>query len=303
LAIQVLKISVLIPSYNQAEFLAKTLATVAKQGYEPLEVIIMDGGSTDRTAEVVKAYGGLVTHFCSERDEGQLHAVEKALGMATGDICYWCNADDAVMPGAFEFVARTFARHPEADIVFSDDFVFDETKRGLYVGSTIRFLKFWDHFLFYRQMYSECIFWKRAISTERISYDHSLRTCTDYSFFLPLTSRHRTLWVRKRLGAFRMHPTQMSKRHQEKEEQERELIKQRMRTTLAITPEQFRRLQSRRRLWFLLRHDWYVRFDSALRFLWRKATGDRDRKKMAAHFFNEWLQPPRQVQEALRNQA
>ena len=106
------KISVLIPSFNSGKFLAKTLATVVKQNYQPLEVIVMDGGSKDQTSAVVKAYGDLITVFVSERDEFQLHAMEKAIARATGDVLYWCNADDAVMPGGFRIRRRNFRPPP-----------------------------------------------------------------------------------------------------------------------------------------------------------------------------------------------
>jgi glycosyltransferase involved in cell wall biosynthesis len=293
------KISVLIPSFNQAGFLAKTLATVLKQEYEPLEVIVMDGGSTDKTAEVVKAYGPLVTHFQSERDEGQLHAVEKALALATGDICYWLNSDDAVMPGAFKTVAETFRRHPETEIVFSDDHAFVEESRGMYVGATIRYLNFWDHFLFYRQRYSECIFWRREISGQGLPLDHSLRIATDYSFFLPLSHGRKMRWVSQRLGAFRSQPEQMSVKHADKLEREMALIKQRMREKLGMSEEEFGRRQRAHRLSFNLRNTWYARLNSGGRFLWRKITRDRGRKKLAQFFFDEWLQPPAHVKAVL----
>jgi glycosyltransferase involved in cell wall biosynthesis len=260
----------------------------------------MDGGSTDATAAVAQAYGKLITHFISEKDEGQLHAVEKALALATGDLCYWLNADDAVMPGTFHRVAEESRRHPDIDILFSDDFAFEESSRGLYVGGNIRFLTFWDHFLFYRQMYSECIFWRRSISAQALPLDHALRSCTDYSFFLPLQYGRRTRWIRQRLGAFRSQPNQMSQRHRDREEAESELIKQRMREKLGISPEEYARLLKKRRLWFKLRHDWYVRANSAARFLWRKLTRDRARRKLAACFFDTWLQPPPDVTQALR---
>ena len=99
-------ISVIIPTFNSAAYLLTTLATVAKQDYPPYEVIVVDGGSTDGTHNIVQAFGSLITEFISEADKGQLDAVQKGILRATGDILYWLNADDAVMPGTFRTVVE-----------------------------------------------------------------------------------------------------------------------------------------------------------------------------------------------------
>ena len=289
------KISVLIPSFNQARFLVKTLATVVKQDYPAAEVVIADGGSADGTRAVVEAYGTSVTHFVSELDRGQLDGFGKALARATGDVCYWLNADDAVMPGTFAYVARLFAADPALDLVFSDNYAFDEAARRLYVGGTIRGMDFWDHFLFYRQLYSECAFWRRAAAGAALPLDVGLRVYTDYSFFLPLRYGRRCRWVPRRLGAFRVQPGQNSQVYRARGDAERELVKQRMRERLGISVDEFRRRQRRRRASFALRQVLYPRLHSGARYLLRTLSRDTLRRRTAAFFFDQWLRPPADV--------
>jgi len=259
----------------------------------------MDGGSKDHTREVVEAYGPLVTTFISKPDQGQLDALQQALAMATGDICYWLNADDAVMPGAFQTAVDAFTADPSIDILFSDDYAFDEEKRLLAVGATISNLNFWDHFLFYRQMYSECIFWRRAITPQALPLDTSLRVYTDYSFFLPLTHQRKCRWVPQRLGAFRMHAAQNSQRFVDRGTAERELIKQRMRERLGMTAADFEQRRRRRAWRFQICHHWYPKLHAGMRYAWRKLTFDRARQRTANFFFDQWLQPPAEVLERL----
>lgn len=286
-----MKISVIIPSYNSGLYLPATLATIARQDHAPFEVLLIDGNSTDNTREVARTYSSLITTFISEPDRGQLDALQKGIRLAKGDILYWLNADDIVMPRAFSTVAATFQKFPETEIVFSDDYAFDESKRQLSVGETIKGLTFEDHFLFYRQYYSECVFWKRDISDQALPIDPSYRSCTDYSFFLPLRRGRVERWIPQRLGAFRIAPNQMSAKFREGVTQERDRIRANMRTILGMSEEEFVALQKKNALGFKVRQRFIPRAKSGLRYIGRRLTGDRRRRRMADFFFDEWLNP------------
>ena len=101
------KISIVTPSYNQGRFVEETIRSVLLQGYPNLEYIIIDGGSTDNSVEIIKKYEPWLTYWVSEPDRGQSHAINKGFGQATGEVFGWLNSDDYFHPGALE-VLMTF---------------------------------------------------------------------------------------------------------------------------------------------------------------------------------------------------
>ena len=105
------RISVVTPSYQQGQFIRETIDSVLAQGYPNLEFIIIDGGSTDDTVEIVSGYAERISHFVSEADRGQSHAINKGFGLATGEILCWLNSDDQLAPDALATVALAFRVH------------------------------------------------------------------------------------------------------------------------------------------------------------------------------------------------
>ncbi|GAK50569.1 glycosyl transferase, group 2 family protein [Candidatus Moduliflexus flocculans] len=102
------RMTVVTPSYNQADFLEETLRSVLLQGYPNLEYLVIDGGSTDGSVELIKKYAPYLTHWVSEPDRGQSHAINKGLQQAHGEILCWLNSDDLLKPGALYHVASMF---------------------------------------------------------------------------------------------------------------------------------------------------------------------------------------------------
>jgi glycosyltransferase involved in cell wall biosynthesis len=103
-----------MPSFNQASFAEAALRSALLQGYPRLELVVMDGGSTDGVVEVVKRYERWLSSWVSEKDRGQSHAINKGLAIATGDALGWLNTDDRLLPGALQGLARAVARAPDA---------------------------------------------------------------------------------------------------------------------------------------------------------------------------------------------
>src|ERR1700747_491647 len=93
------RITVVTPSFNQGTFLEETIRSVLLQGYPDLEYIVLDGGSTDNSVDILRNYDRQLTNWVSERDRGQTHAINKGLARATGDIAAYLNSDDLYLPG------------------------------------------------------------------------------------------------------------------------------------------------------------------------------------------------------------
>lgn len=114
------KVSVITPSYNQAEFLERTILSVINQDYPNIEYIIIDGGSTDGSIDIIRKYENRLAWWVSEKDNGQSHAINKGLSRCTGDIVNWLNSDDLLMPSAIRILVEYFNRYPEIRMFYGD---------------------------------------------------------------------------------------------------------------------------------------------------------------------------------------
>jgi len=108
------KISIITVNLNNARFLEEAIVSVLSQNYPNLEYIIIDGGSTDGSLEIIRKYESQLAYWTSEKDEGYGFALQKGFGKATGEIMAWLNSDDVYYPGSLFTVAEVFTRHPQA---------------------------------------------------------------------------------------------------------------------------------------------------------------------------------------------
>lgn len=120
------KISIITPSYNQGQFLEETLSSVFDQRYPNLEYIVIDGGSTDESVDIIRRYEKRLAYWVSEKDRGQVHAINKGLERVTGDIVAFINSDDIYLPGAFNAVADRFRKQPDCEWLCGDTIMFGE---------------------------------------------------------------------------------------------------------------------------------------------------------------------------------
>jgi glycosyltransferase involved in cell wall biosynthesis len=121
-------VSVVMPSFNHARFIRQAIDSVLAQGYEPLHLLVMDGGSRDETVDILRSYGDRI-RFVSEKDGGQSDALNRGFARVGGDILVWLNSDDVFLPGAIHTVVDAFRRHPEAQFVYGRGWNIDEHGR------------------------------------------------------------------------------------------------------------------------------------------------------------------------------
>lgn len=125
-SIDVPRVSIVTPSYNQAKFLERTLLSVLNQDYPNIEYIVIDGGSADGSIDIIRKYKHRLAYWVSEPDRGQAHAINKGWQRATGDVVAYLNSDDLYMPGAVTRAVQTLMAHVNAAMVYSDALYVDE---------------------------------------------------------------------------------------------------------------------------------------------------------------------------------
>ncbi|MBD2028355.1 glycosyltransferase [Leptolyngbya sp. FACHB-711] len=210
------RISIITPSYNQGNFIEETIQSVLSQNYPNLEYIVIDGGSTDNTIEIIKRYESKIAYWISEPDRGQAHAINKGLEKATGEVLAYINSDDYYLPGTLHAVADYFLAHPEIDFLhgrccyvntqgkpmgeqFADIHTFDEI------------IDLWGVWWQKRQFVQPEVFWTRRISDRIGSFNESLYFVMDYEYWCRiLLAKGKVGTIDRALTCFRFTETQKS---------------------------------------------------------------------------------------------
>ncbi|MBI4633960.1 MAG: glycosyltransferase [Deltaproteobacteria bacterium] len=200
------KISIVTPSFNQGGFLEETIRSVLLQGYPELEYIVIDGGSTDDSVEIIKKYSPWLHYWISEPDKGQSSAINKGFQMATGSLYAYINSDDLYEPCAFLSAATEFMKPERPQLLAGDCIIFDESV-------VKRTFKAWwpeeiGHLLkpFGSTFPQPAAFWSRDIYFQVGGFDENSHYVFDREFFLKIGLTGKApLIVGKPLARYRDH--------------------------------------------------------------------------------------------------
>ncbi|MFT0861692.1 glycosyltransferase family 2 protein [Ancylobacter sp. G4_0304] len=197
------KISIVTPSYNHARFIERTVRSVVGQRYPNLEYIVMDGGSSDNTVDILKPYEAHISHLTSARDGGQSDAIASGFERSTGEIMAWLNSDDMLAPGALDYVNWFFKNNPDVDFIYSHRLAVDADDKAIWYWLLPRHSSYlmsrWD------LIPQETCFWRRSLWEKGGNVDRSFQFAMDYDLFVRYMKIGRFRRANRFLGAFRQH--------------------------------------------------------------------------------------------------
>lgn len=205
------RISVVTPSFNQGAFLEDAIKSVMDQGYPNLEYIVMDGGSTDGSVEIIQRHAPHLAYWGSEPDDGQAAAIREGFERSTGEILCWLNSDDMFMPGALLRVGRHFRNHPDARWIYGDSVVVGPSgePRDLLVSIDFDY----DILLYYIDYIAQpASFWRRELYAEAGGLDVSFRCGMDADLWLRMGRLAPAKHLPVPLAIVRDHPEMKSRR-------------------------------------------------------------------------------------------
>jgi glycosyltransferase involved in cell wall biosynthesis len=198
------RISIITPSFNQAPYLEQTMQSVLEQDYPDIEYMLVDGGSTDGSLEIIQCYANRLDWWVSEPDLGQADAINKGLARASGDIVAWLNSDDLYQPGALEKVADVFKAHPEVGLIYGDVLSIDQDSK---VFNEMRFQQFsLTDLLVFNIISQPGVFMRRDIQKQAGLLDTRFHYLLDHHLWIRMAHQASMHYLPKTLAAARYHP-------------------------------------------------------------------------------------------------
>lgn len=197
-------VSIVTPSFNQAKYIEETIGSVLSQTYQPLEYLIVDGGSMDGSQTIIQKYAHRLAWWVSEPDRGQTDAINKGFAHAKGEIYAWLNADDLYEPHAVEEAVQHLINNPQIGMVYGDALLID--KQGKTIG------KFPARQTDYQRLRrgsvhipQQAAFFRASIWKEVAPLDPSFYFAMDYDLWVRIAKHYDLLYVPRTWARFRIH--------------------------------------------------------------------------------------------------
>jgi len=204
------RISIVTPSFNQGQFLERTILSVLNQNYPNLEYIIIDGGSNDGSIEIIKKYSKYLSYWTSEKDKGQSNAINKGFEKSTGDILAWLNSDDIYLPGALVFISKYMEQNKNVEMVYGRCYIIDKDDKILKESYTVPF----DPIFYLHKLISiaqPASFWRRSLYLIAGPLNEQNYTCMDHELFVRFIKIGATIvYIDRLFAGFRIHPASIS---------------------------------------------------------------------------------------------
>ena len=198
-----MKISIITPSFNQARYLETTIQSVLAQDYPSIEYIVIDGGSSDGSVEIIKKYENHFAYWVSEKDKGQADAINKGLARAKGDILAWLNSDDYYLPNAISNAVKVFEGIPGLVMAYGDMLAVNEQ------GQTINNLKYkqlsLEDLLCFQIIGQPAVFFRRDAFEKAGGLDSTFHFLLDHHLWIRLAQQGKILHVPQTWAAARYH--------------------------------------------------------------------------------------------------
>jgi glycosyltransferase involved in cell wall biosynthesis len=220
------RISVVVTSFNQAQYLELTLRSVIDQNYPGLELIIIDGGSSDESPDIIRKYQQHMEYWCSEPDGGHPQGIIKGFAHATGEILCFLNSDDLFEPCTLHEVGRYFAQHPGVEAVYGDATWIDAAGSVLMPKKEIPFNRFiWLYT--YNYVPGMSMFWRRTIYDRVGGVNPEYPLAFDADLWIRFSDHGRIEHVARQWSRMRYYPEQKNRRFREKSDREDMMIRAR----------------------------------------------------------------------------
>ncbi|HEY3083364.1 MAG TPA: glycosyltransferase family 2 protein [Chloroflexota bacterium] len=219
-------VSVVTPSFNQGRYLEETLRSVLDQDYPNVEYIVIDGGSTDDSVEIVRRYADRLAFWVSEPDSGQSEALNKGFARSHGQIMAWLNSDDVYTPGAIRRAVEAFRLHPDAAVVYGDCEYIDAQGRFVRPDRSKPFrradaLRGGHHFS------QPAAFWRRfaweTVGPLKTQYHY----CMDLDLWMSMAAHYDFVYVPELWARYRLHETSKTVSGRSPFDREGDLVKAR----------------------------------------------------------------------------